>query len=234
MSTTIYNGFHFKGSMVELQPVLNDLRKAIQPEFTKELLNQAFGYIVSLYDLSTFIDKESLMNFLSHGIDDEPNEDSPFLRYAIQNMEHYKKDLLGEQVVVVFPYDDENTYLYPFGSKRTMRAFEESEHFHSFGYWDNVDMEEGVSDEEWEHRKDVWSEIFNRAGTSVFGEAGFSFPIYDKLPTVALAQSKNHGQTEESRLKRMKHFPDFKGELYPNLPDRILNTRIKDLYPDSE
>ena len=88
-------------------------------------------------------------------------------------LELMKKRGNGESVIQLFPFKD-YTLAYPFfdeyfllgasnegvnGYESCLELLKDETSFYDYGYWDNVDQDESVSDEEWDERCKSWSFI---------------------------------------------------------------------------
>ena len=88
-------------------------------------------------------------------------------------MELMKKNGNGESVIQLFPFRD-YTLAYPCldeyfllgaavekikGFEQCLDLLKKETSFYEYGYWDNVDQDESVSDEEWDERCKSWSFI---------------------------------------------------------------------------
>jgi hypothetical protein len=49
--------------------------------------------------------------------------------------------------------------------------------FEDFCYWDNVDRDENISEEDWYHRGSLWGAIIDKSDS--WAEAGFSYEFID-------------------------------------------------------
>jgi hypothetical protein len=101
-----------------------------------------------------------------------------------------KDSLTGDYYVLVVTYNHD-----------LREAFEEMQEVTEYGYWNDSNGPEDLSDKEWEHRKQLWNRIIPRAGRSnmvtftlrnaydggvrelVDGEGDADSPIYGQLPT---------------------------------------------------
>lgn len=71
-----------------------------------------------------------------------------------------------------------------------------------FGYWDNTDPDEEVSEEEWEYRKEVWDNIF--PGHKSPAETGFTINAHSEYSPAPILDWKGRVKRQPSKKGRIK------------------------------
>lgn len=140
MSTKIYNAFKFKGTHEELIPFLVKIRKDVIQELVETYKN---------YHLDEF-DTVALMRKIESSID--KCEDSFNIESNVCVFHHN-----GQIYLQFFFPSDLGRYLGQ-GQKIIDMWADNIEDFH---YQDQVDKPDEISEDDWDHRKEVWNEIFN-------------------------------------------------------------------------
>ena len=149
MSTKIYYAFRWKADMPALLKFLNELRAAYITEATE------------------------LVKLLYPGIQENIEEKSPFPEYDLErylfkqiNLSHNDLGNIDASVCVYFFEDKIITHLFgidrPF--KSLYKMFVDNPNFQYYGYWNNSDREEEVSEEEWDERARIYDSIFEENG----------------------------------------------------------------------
>lgn len=158
MSTKIYDGLKFKAKTIEeLFPKIMELRKNVQ-NIVKKNYYRCIGNTV------TFIIDEELLGKRTNSSE----KHSP-LSLAINSIDerrnHLKKTGIRDPEVdfdfsIVLFIHETGIYGIPFcDNKDILQSFLDMDLATPFGYWDNVDPDEECSEEEWEVRKKVWSDL---------------------------------------------------------------------------
>lgn len=169
MSTTIYNGFKLNKSfndayfsIIQYQPMMDNISSA-------ELMKSLGLYIIAELDVirnkapndqidTSAIIKKCRQDFSTNvlwnrELDEENNFEYPPMR------------------IQLFPTrDDTVTYANITGQLMSSRfdEYREAVGLVPFGYWNNSDPEDGVSDEDWEERGLIWDDILDRGNGSSF------------------------------------------------------------------
>jgi hypothetical protein len=155
MSTKIYNGARIVGHTLESFLVEVHRMRATFQEAAKDAMRQAVVNIAS----SDF-DKQTL------GLDDTAPPCSYIGAAYIELMDRqFECQRTGQRnpfidyqaEIVVFPVEGQLLAI-PYIDNPTLRTLLASQSWwQDFGYWDNTDEEEGVSEADWEERERLWS-----------------------------------------------------------------------------
>lgn len=210
MSITIYHGMKYEGDILSLQKELLSIRKEVQKEIDNELLLSTIKYIGRVIEYSVQATEKEMLDFISVHFD-EGTDMSYVLTLSLYGlarfyMKSYYDTFYTEQSVMVYPFTENEIYLYPLGTKIVKNKFMENGNFQNYGFWNNVDREEGVSDEEWSERECIWNEIFKRSETTIFGHAGFSFQLYLDRPD---RQELSNYELPETFIENVRRNPKF-------------------------
>lgn len=187
MSTKIYNGFRISNdlSLVQLKTLMMRLRKHAHRIIKKEL-----------WDL-TAIEAVCLIDRIAMGKEVYSDWERPLISHVEDEIE--KKYINIERTGRRDPeYDFHFSIgILPIKGKTLLMVFAERESFfelikkqrwiEEYGYWNNTDEPEGVSESEWEQRKKDWDEALGESG--IPSQNGFevtlSLPyLYYNRPTV--------------------------------------------------
>ena len=235
MSTKIYNGYKIsKMNLSELDSFCIDLRNKIF-EKAKELCIQKIAITSSRFISSLFLES----------FDDFPKE-------IIESSEKYTV-LFAARKIYMGILQQEDTFkcsfvFYPF--KKDILAtfhstvaeftdiFEQSEKVKEYGYWNNTDKPENVSDKEWNKRKKDWDTIFNRNKNfySIPIKNGFLCDIINKddyynlfsyfSSSISNEYDKN---LNEYMQKILENVPSFEKRINEAATDRSLSYYINNV-----
>ena len=146
MSTKIYSGFKFKGSLLSFNKVLASYKKSS----LLRMEEAACGYLNNMIDYTK--KKMEGKNF---------SKDKSFKYGVDKYLEDSVVELLedfGYFESIVFQQISETEIIgIYFGGK--LETFLKEDSIEEFGYWNNTDEPEGMSDEEWSSRESTWDEF---------------------------------------------------------------------------
>lgn len=214
MSMVITNGFKFKGTILELQQELLGLRKEVSQFLNQDLTEETQKYIARLVEFSKTLNEREFLDFIDsifpEGKTDEEKKKTPIFTIGEMYLQKYKDWFVKEQTIIVYPYEENVFYLCPFGIKYLVTKMNEHPKFESFSYWDNTDEPEDVTIEEWKDRERIWNEIFERADTITFGNAGFQFKMYTEEVSIFEIMDSQMPETLENNIRLLKFREDEK------------------------
>lgn len=212
MSMVLTNGFKFKGTLLELQQELLVLRKEVSAFLNEDLTEETQKYIARLVEFSKTMTEKELLSFIDSNFPESSTDEVKMKTriYAIGNMhlDKYIEWFIKEQTIIIYPYEENVFYLYPFGIKYLITKMNENPKFEDFSYWDNTDYPEEIPLEEWEERKKIWDTIFKRAKTSIFGEAGFQFKLYTQRVNIFDIMDSKMPEALEDNIRLLKFRKD--------------------------
>lgn len=196
MSTKIYSGVLFTtNDLRELHQHLMQLREVAQPLMEKLYFDQLLLIAVQEYDR------------ICLGHTPEKEKESSFIRFA----ERSAWDILDKHSLDIrsTPYDTETSITIhpikdkilgiPFGRTEFLELVREQPFVAPYGYWDNTDQEEGVSDEDWERRGEDWEEALGRNWVPSLN--GFTAEITRKKPSLHKIRNLGSLPTFEERCE---------------------------------
>lgn len=165
MSTKIYNGYRVyigtENSLTRAMKLLDEIRTYMRSAVERTVLQELIREAVGIYDTRTL---------RAHGLlpahPSEQDLDSPlyaaYHKYVDNPALMHGQDVGDEFTLTVHHHDSdpENLYLMAFGQTDLFDAeFLGRENFFEFGYWDNTDRPDDVSEEEWHHRDVMWDKL---------------------------------------------------------------------------
>lgn len=178
MSIKIYNGLLFEGTYLELAEKLKQISKQVKEE-VKGIVSRIASIDIHLaYDaLNAGIEIEKVEEMITPVLDETLNrikirkgQSYSFLFKKLCRM-HLKE---YEFTVVTYPLTDNKILLYPLNEGICI-DFTEIEGFKEYGYWDNTDKPECVTEEEWMQRKKDWDTV----SEGRFIDGAFSYLLLD-------------------------------------------------------
>lgn len=160
MSTKIYNGYKIKLDDMSFKGVLSWLNGTVTPVIEESIKKAVVSRIAigpmeyrkKYFELSDLVRKDKKGQF--HSILD--------FGFEICVLDG---GLEGELLCIIFS-----------SIRDAQKIFATLPGVTYFGYWDNVDAEEGVSEDDWEFRKNVWDKALGK--TSVPSQNGLTHVIY--------------------------------------------------------
>lgn len=170
MSTKIYNGYVLSAekSLFELNDFMEDVRKMAR----KEVIHHMASIISERY--YGHLDNKKLC---------PEAEDVTIGDIMIDIQNNLRENLFSgyaKNSIQIIPFNNKIYMISFIGLKAVSDEFEEMVTkfgFKQYGYWDNSDRPEDVSENEWLERKMSWDGIFERS--SVPAEHGFSKVLTD-------------------------------------------------------
>ena len=194
MSTKIYNGLRIKYmTMQELIPFSKELRAQLEPiakeEFLKsytKMLEEAIVFIQTGVQIDSCIHNYNELSALENPTFKDVNRviDKEIRQFIKAN----KSATTITESVSAFDFDT-SLCVFPLSRKilavpicnneRLMNALLENENITAYGYWNNTDKPDNVSNREWNTRKKDWDKALPSIG--VLRENGFIFDLIDTM-----------------------------------------------------
>ena len=194
MSTKIYNGLRIKYmTMQELIPFSKELRAQLEPiakeEFLKsytKMLEEAIVFIQTGVQIDSCIHNYNELSALENPTFKDVNRiiDKEIRQFIKAN----KSATTITESVSAFDFDT-SLCVFPLSRKilavpicnneRLMNALSENENITEYGYWNNTDKPDNVSNREWNTRKSDWDKAL--PGIGVLRENGFIFDLIDTM-----------------------------------------------------
>lgn len=161
MSTKIYNAWEWNESLDDLIKWFNSIK-----------LNQYFQDCLNLVRKTRPHDDEDRWKYerriYKELLDAKNSDEKSFLDVDLSCVviQHSNKI-----VVCFFGLSD---YVFPTVQKEIYSKFK------YFGWWDNSDPQEGISEEEWNYRKDWYDEVFAKYESETYSEIGLCYEFSSK------------------------------------------------------
>jgi len=147
MSTKIYYGMVYNGSLMEAIETIQKWRNSIEPN-------------ISIKDYSKIREMyEEIKRNLSE------------LESTIQLIPYH-------DIVLAIPFFTEELYLFnrkenPMSFEKMYEKFMKETGFEEYGYWNNTDKPDDVSEDEWDERERVWDEVIDYIPIKTYGVSIF-------------------------------------------------------------
>lgn len=181
MSTKIYNGYRSKVSFQQTYKALVKFRSQAVPLFENHARSRMAYIAVS----SCLRHKLGL----SSRVMDDPKDKQSFLMHAWDRVkERYRHIYASDRRDPAYDFDAQIA-VFPLGEDTLMRLTLESgafpdvlalwesiPQFEEFGYWNNTDQPEGISDLEWEKRGMIWDKVYDDS-YNYLGPHGLEFRV---------------------------------------------------------
>lgn len=172
MSTKIYNGYRVYAS--SLDEAINELKKP-KKIISSLIIEEAF--VELLKDSKVLLDNEILKHTLFSSENEKPEEDENNLGSPLGIIYNRNLDALNsndeniEVTNVIYPeslIDEMGRTYYLFThyalEKFSKIYFENLKNVQEYGYWNNTDAPEGMSDFQWNTRSDDWDKVLLNEG----------------------------------------------------------------------
>lgn len=188
MSTKIYDGVKLQDSNFhDLKKIMEAMKEELIPiareEYLKvyaSVLEKVVVYIQTGYKMMSAIEYDKLT-------DTSPLEVARFATHTCNDIirENKKRDLSYdsdfdfEASVWIFPIKDKILACPCITSPEIMKAFMENKAVSEYGYWNNTDKPDRISDEEWETRRIDWDEAL--PGIGMLSRCGFQYVLVDGI-----------------------------------------------------
>lgn len=170
MSTKIYNGFKItkNKTLLSLHESFNNLRAPI-----KEIAHKVTAEAIARYAVF-FIDRSMIDTNKKQNEVDPPLMQSKSLfmqRQQQVQMQRYKDpDVDFQCEVTIHPIDDDTILGISFTERPDIRnLLLEQDFIEEFCYWDNTDILDGVSEEDWKIRGDLWEKALGNNSPAMAG-----------------------------------------------------------------
>lgn len=235
MSIKIHDGYRFKGSLMDLYAILENLRdtyynKAVSfaQEFKHRFIIQAL-YLPKYITIEEFKELYKLQ---------EEDLSTPISLIAEDRIMKFFEKHAKLNDINIYPHSSRELLLYPFLNSFFKKFINFEEHFEKYGYWNNSDKPKDVSSQQWRARGKKWEKILDKSGT--FYEAGLSFHLLDseyfifENEVLDNIEEKNNIEYIEKNIrniinpKKNTNFV-FDKQLY-NIDRKLINLSLRDLY----
>ena len=181
MSTTIYNAWEWLGTFDDLVKWFNNTKNTTWYQDSKNLIEKF-----------------------------NPNQDEDrwtFERRIIKELEDAKRSSEKsffdvDMSAVVIQHKDKivvcffglNEHIFPITVK------EINSKFRYFGWWNNTDPEEGISEEEWDYRGEWFEEVFEKYESEVYAEIGLTYEFSTSTMIFKLCNEVAYKKYDKRRM----------------------------------
>ena len=203
MSTTIYSGYIYRGSFLELFKQLELFRPKIREEIESQLTKEVVSSIYQIYDFLRLGYKD----FYPIIENDQLKPGTYTIRQALDEV--LKSNYKGSKSGIVSSFDYYTAlHMYPLEDKCLMifagNTKLEEFFFNNFkvdyyGYWDNTDPDESCSEEEWAQRQSDWKKVFKH--TFFTADMGLTFQFSETYAPVGLYATYKLKEVEKPSLE---------------------------------
>jgi len=160
MSTKIYNAWEWNDTFDELIRLFNSIR---HNEYIQDCLN-----LVRKIDVSER---------------DRYSHERRIYKYLLEAKNNDQKDFFDVDLSAIVIQHENKIVVCFFGLNEftfPMMYAKINSKFKYFGWWDNSDLEEGVSEEEWEYRGKWYESVFEKYQSEIFSELGLTYEFFSK------------------------------------------------------
>lgn len=225
MSTTIYNGYMIKVD------TLGDLKQFLG-NLTKDLRNLQNSIFCAIYakEYTKLVDSIA-MNKLEDYTDFEKNTNVKVYTNRrikrLSNKQHnavFISDTEPEYDLdfnIALFYTDKKVLCTVYGREEFISKFKSYSEVHDYSYWDNTDMPDNVTEEEWETREKDWNSVLT--GIGIPSQCGPVFDIltFDTIKCVI----PNYSDIRQYIKSRQHRALDYTAK---EIKSRLMNKWIKD------
>jgi len=166
MSTKIYRAYVINDGVG-----LWDFVHCLRIEATKRIRAKLKEIYMS-WDMNKAREQQEFQDILSQYEDNKNRDQIALVEYAERVLiREYKKqssshvrNIFDMDVSVAFRQHNGRIYLIPYCDmmmRDVLDFLDDSEKVSDFAYWNNTDRPEEITDEEWDHRRDIWNELLD-------------------------------------------------------------------------
>ncbi len=203
MSTKIYDGLKLKDSNADLYEVIGIIARGIREEFDHQVHKLIANSLAEAVDYKTLRDESKGDDYLFYKVEEQWKK-----RQADFGRHHTLNDPL--RFSIVFGRSSEGNILavpYSANNADYKAVLDATELFEPYGYWNNTDHPEELTQAQWDARGEEWDSLTNNEGT--FGdlpgwELGNSMDVWSHGFISALKEPDedlNNYRSQRARLK---------------------------------
>lgn len=183
MSIKIYDGLRMPTMpMAKFQAWLDNLRIILTPIAHEKINKEIIKRAVDEYDLNTFLPNRTVKksNLIISAWGDVVGEYSEVKKTKRRN------PLVDVECEILFHFRGKFIYMIPYTEVETYKEIIQSlPNIQEYGYWNNTDKPEAISQGEWRQRRNTWNAILNntfpyKAGLLWTLIGDYDLPIPDK------------------------------------------------------
>lgn len=216
MSIKIYNGYILPlMDLSELQAFSQSFRGKISEESKKLITLGMANKCVNTMDFMFLSDEQrSLFDGIDSYVNREENWENSAAYAAYELMVTQENEFISKRSnnplydftcdVVFFPLEDCTLAMLYASQKTYADLFREMPGVEPYFYWDNTDMLEDITEEDWDARKDKWIEALG--DTAIPSLEGFTVSCYTRMPFINvedIAACAKENCTFEARVMNM-------------------------------
>jgi len=173
MSIKIYNGYRIPAMSIAetlkwIKPCKDTCQEHVVSKYKKDIVDQAYGYMDSR-DLGLLDEEITALN----GDKIKTNASPIFIAWqyivCAQEMVKLGKGSLYNynSSVVIIPCNLDNLALLYYSDNEIVNIWESHDEVERFGYWNNTDKPDELTDDQWSERERIWSPVFDNAPIDV-------------------------------------------------------------------
>lgn len=226
MSTKLYDGLMFEGTYLELSSKLKGVSEQVKNEVIKSISEIVSKSLHLAYDaMKVGVELEAIKRMITPLMCEELidiKEGESFFWIARKLCNSIAKEYKSN--IVTYPLTNTQILAYPFVNGISVK-FEEIEGFKEYGYWNNMDMPDDLTEKEWDKRKSDWETI----GNGRFIDGAFSFLLFDEGNFMLHRDFKFEKPLPNKRIKLLKSYGDItisENDL-EELPENLLETKLE-------
>lgn len=215
MSTKIYEGLKLNENMdfYKINQLVREIRKEADKIFSEEYSRLMMESICEIFDYSLFMEKEELKNYLKTKYKLKRDKFYPY--FDIRELLNKDNGFFNLNCNIIFyPLKDKvlcqffhtNPKYYKLYRKTKIDGHELDpifSQFEEYGYWNNSDQPDNISEEEWEQREEDWNEALRGIGIPLIN--GFSKKIVEVFSFDLELPEKDREKLYEQILDEKKY-----------------------------
>lgn len=177
MSTKIHNGFVFNTTdLMEIYEHINEFRKQLQPLVYDKTVQYFAEECTTLYDM------RSLSGEKIHGIFSEVYQNFKLKQDEVRVKMVRDPSVDFQFSITIIPTADKFYGLFYTEQSDFADMWADSDMVSEYVYYNNTDHPDGITEEEWDARGDMWDSLLNPFG-DIPAEAGFTFSVIPEHTT---------------------------------------------------
>ena len=191
MSIKLYEGYQIVGDVADSLSAqrgwLIELRRQIKHSVRCQALSDAVSLAVQVVDIRVVWPESEALSKIKEvlKVKEEKTSVIPYID-AIQYYRERDQEDKSYQCNVVFLRSQTKTLALFYGEDVFRKIWELYPQVQPYGYWNNTDMPDDVTEEEWDKRHQDWSEAFSGSSSWVPSEAGWSVNLAEGQPWLPL------------------------------------------------
>lgn len=207
MSIKLYDGYQIIGDVADSLSVQREwvmgIRERIQSEVQRKALADVVQVAVFAIDTKVVWSEEHVFTRMRELLELEDWETKiiPYVHAMEYCNRRNEKDGFYKSSAILLRSKNKTLALF-YGNRKLCEIWESNPQVQQYGYWNNTNMPDEVTEEEWGERYQNWSEAFDGSDAWLPSEVGWSVTFSDGLPLTPLDdEAVNIIPTKEKRAK---------------------------------